>query len=835
MSGYPESMSGRRYAIDAACIGAALALGLLGLFDAYGGSAQFLLAAFGGLAAGLGLAWANRHYRLGFWTTAALLLLSYLVLGTPLATPREAFAGALPTLDSLRTLVTGVALSWKDMLTVAPPVGALGGVLIVAFLSALLSSFSAGLLAWRRISPFWTLIPLLAMYVVGIVFGTQGVPLPLLRGLAFTAIVVGWLAWRRRLNRVSAGRLAGGDAHGETGSTTTGRWGTVAGSAVVRRVVGGAAVLAVAGGLTAVAAPWLAGENPRQVLRDAVDPPVDLYDYPSPLTSFRRYVKDMAEEPLFTVEGLPEGRRVRLAALGSYNGMVLNVDPSSGGNFAPVGDTTDIRSGTTAAGREGGTLEIRIEAYDGVWLPGGGKLAGLEVSGDGSERLSRSLFYNDELETALSTTGLREGDVYTAQVLFPARPSDEELAEARFSEERMPDLLNVPPAVTAKAPDFVGTAADDFGRARNLEAALKTGGYFSNGTEGQVPSLSGHGAGRLSQLLDAEDMIGDDEQYAVAMALMAREQGMPARVVMGFYPEEYAPGEPVAITGSDVHAWVEIAFEEHGWVAFDPTPDEDQQPTPPEQEPKSVPQPQVLQPPPPAQDEADLPPETAPEPQDLENEPLTFWERWGTVILVVGISLGTLLLLMAPLLLIAALKLRRRRRRFTTGTRSERLGGGWHEVLSQAADLGVVPAVGATRRESATALTAGFPAAGLSVAALAARADRATFGAEEPTEEEIARYWDDVDGQLRSMTEPLGFWQRQRAKYSPRSLLHDAATRLAERRAAARSAAGGPVAERLGEWWRRAADAVPVPGPNRPPRGGNRTGVRKVNADAPKE
>src|SRR5690606_7384333 len=132
--------------------------------------------------------------------------------------------------------------------------------------------------------------------------------------------------------------------------------------------------------------------------------------------------------------------------------------------------------------------------------------------------------------------GLGKGDAYTAKVLFPQKPSDEQLADLDFEQFRMPQLANVPAIAGAKAAEFTGSARGDLQRVRSIEAMLSGTGYFSNGTEGQVPSLSGHGAGRITSLLDAEQMIGDDEQYAVAMALMAREQGIPARVVMGFYP-----------------------------------------------------------------------------------------------------------------------------------------------------------------------------------------------------------------------------------------------------------------------------------------------------------
>ncbi|WP_418908613.1 transglutaminaseTgpA domain-containing protein [Glutamicibacter endophyticus] len=759
-----------RYCVDAACLGAALLLGALGLFDAYGGSLAFLLAAIGGIVAGLGLAWANVWFRLGTWRTAAGFAVLYLLLGTPLATPREAAYSVLPTLESLRTLLAGLVFSWKDMLTVAPPVGSFGGVLIVAFFSTLLTALLTGLAAWHLRSPYLTLLPVLAMFVVGIVFGTRDVPMPVVRGVALIAVLVGWLAWRRYVAQiVSDGFRSLNHAPEDLAGGHQLR---------LRRVAIGALVLAGAGVLTAAAAPLISPQTPRQVLRDALEPPVDLYDYPSPLTRFRKYVKNMADDTLLTVKGLPEGERIRLAALDSYNGMVFSVDPKSGGNFAPVGDSSDIRSAEGGSSRNQGELQIEIRDYQGVWLPAGGKLAGLELTGERRDELARSLFYSDEAETALSSIGLRSGDAYTAQVYFPPRPSDEQLAELNFAELRLPELANVPPLAGAKAVDFIGSAQGDLNRARSLESTFANTGFFSNGAEGQVPSLSGHGAGRITSLLDAEQMIGDDEQYAAAMALLAREQGIPARVVMGFYPEEYAPQRAVELTGSDVHAWVEIAFESVGWVAFDPTPDDDEQPTPPEQEPKAVPQPQVLQPPPPGQEEADLPPETAPEPQEVEEEPQTWWERWGVLVSIIGISAGSLLVLASPFLLILLLKVRRRRRRERTGGPEQRMAGGWQEILSTATDHQVISRVGATRSENARLVAGGFPAMSEPVLNLARRADAASFSPVQPTEEEVRSYWEEVHRQAKEMQASRGFFGRLRAKYSPRSLVHEVAGAL---------------------------------------------------------
>jgi len=56
---------------------------------------------------------------------------------------------------------------------------------------------------------------------------------------------------------------------------------------------------------------------------------------------------------------------------------------------------------------------------------------------------------------------------------------------------------------------------------------------------------------------------------------------------------------------------------------------------------------------------------------------------------------------------------------------------------------------------------------------LAHRADAAVFGAGQPSEDEVEEYWKIVDSSLTDITGSVGFWKRQQARFSPRSLLSD--------------------------------------------------------------
>jgi transglutaminase-like putative cysteine protease len=60
-------------------------------------------------------------------------------------------------------------------------------------------------------------------------------------------------------------------------------------------------------------------------------------------------------------------------------------------------------------------------------------------------------------------------------------------------------------------------------------------------------------------------------QFATAMIMMARAQGIPARMAVGFLPGTRS-GDKYVVRASDAHAWPELYFQGYGWLRFEPTP-----------------------------------------------------------------------------------------------------------------------------------------------------------------------------------------------------------------------------------------------------------------------
>ncbi|ALX66262.1 transglutaminase domain-containing protein [Microbacterium sp. XT11] len=744
----------RRWVLDIGVSALLIGVSIAGFWPTFAGP-SYLLAAVGGLVLGLAIAAVAAWRRWGILVIAGLTVAAYFVFGGALALPQTAIAGVVPTLDTLQRLALGTVTSWKQLLTTVAPVSTADGHALVPFLLSLLSAVITASLALRLSHVGWALIPAGAMLVLTIALGTPEPAFPVAQGLLFAVLSIAWMALRQL--------WAPQNAAVSVGEVDPSR----AAHMRMRRLLAGVAVLAVAGGAGVAGSAIAAPAQPRHVFRDVIIPPFNIRDYPSPLQSFRKNVRDNAEDTLFTVRGLPEGARMRIAVMDQYDGMVYNVTdggPESSSAFTP------LRS-NMAPDAEGipVSLKVEIEKYSGVWVPDAGAVSEIDFTGDRAEELRRSTYVNTETGTAVATSKLRSGDAYTVDTVMPAEIEDSQLADADFGKVALPKQSNVPEELASLAAETVAGAETPIEQVRALETFFAEGGFFSHGLEGEVLSRAGHTAERISTLVGGDQMIGDDEQYAVAMALLAREVGIPARVVMGYYPdEEDADDAEFAATGDDVHAWVEVNFEKFGWLPFNPTPPEDKVPNDQNTKPKVDPKPQVLQPPPPPQEPVDLPP-TLPDDRKGEDESLNILGILGVILAVGGISLAIIALLASPFIVIGAWKAARRRSRRNAARASDRISGGWNELTDRAVDYGARIAPGGTRAEEAVtvASTLTLP----EVTALAARADSEVFGPDEPTPEDVEAFWAEVDGIVGGLGKEAGFWKRMKARLSLRSLL----------------------------------------------------------------
>ncbi|HSN36745.1 MAG TPA: DUF3488 and transglutaminase-like domain-containing protein [Arthrobacter sp.] len=143
---------------------------------------------------------------------------------------------------------------------------------------------------------------------------------------------------------------------------------------------------------------------------------------------------------------------------------------------------------------------------------------------------------------------------------------------------RTPD--NVPEIVRTTAEAVTADSTTPYARAMAIQRYLRSV-EFSYSL--QSPVQGGYDGNGLSVLADfLNQKSGYCIHFASAMAVMARLEGIPSRIAVG-----YAPGRPTGATVSiggqgalpefevdarDAHAWPELYFQGMGWIPFEPTP-----------------------------------------------------------------------------------------------------------------------------------------------------------------------------------------------------------------------------------------------------------------------
>jgi len=175
----------------------------------------------------------------------------------------------------------------------------------------------------------------------------------------------------------------------------------------------------------------------------------------------------------------------------------------------------------------------------------------------------------------VSSIPLRRGSVYAVDSIG-ADPSPAHLEEDAPLTSDVQDLQlpqPVPSRLVQLANNLVAGATTAYRKALDLEAYLtspKFHYHLPGRTKSGVVTPSPAYRGLLSFLFKSR--TGYCQQFATAFAVLARIDGLPTRVAIGFLP-----GTPVAhdqwqVDGIDTHAWPQVQFEHYGWIDFEPTP-----------------------------------------------------------------------------------------------------------------------------------------------------------------------------------------------------------------------------------------------------------------------
>lgn len=138
-----------------------------------------------------------------------------------------------------------------------------------------------------------------------------------------------------------------------------------------------------------------------------------------------------------------------------------------------------------------------------------------------------------------------------------------------------PGFLERYTALPPRLPDIVATEAAKAtkGAQGEFAEAVALQDYFLSDDFLYDVSTPTTSANPLSVFLTSKR--GFCQQFAGTFAVMARDLGLPTRVVVGFVPGAKQSDGSWSVTWHDTHAWPEVYFQGVGWTRFEPTPRSD--------------------------------------------------------------------------------------------------------------------------------------------------------------------------------------------------------------------------------------------------------------------
>jgi transglutaminase-like putative cysteine protease len=521
----------------------------LSLSRLYAGNA-WLLPTWLTMAAALGLAALLRRLGVGQLLSLVAMALGFVVVGGILLFPGTLLL-VVPTGRTLSEMARAASAALTAVSEQAAPVQVTTEFVLLTCAGAWAVATAADGLAFRARQPLLALVPALGLFVFPAVIRPTS---PAWYTTWFLLGAAGMLLFEGRARLATWGRWVS-SARSRPGAgwrlpltpaAQTGRW------------------LALAAGLCALTVPWLLpgyGQQPVLDLKErtGTDTGVAL----NPFVSLRTRLTAQEDVPMF---------RARSTSRERWRLMVY--DRFDGTKFAPSSDPRD-----NLVAFEGPiegeldpdlkmnqvTQEVEIQELGSFWLPAA--TAPIRVDA------GRRVLANPTFASLTINQRLREGFSYTVVSQVPQVDRDVLAGPVNYRE--YPALgpyletgtLDREVKARAEAVVAAKNADTPYDKALALQDYLRSKEFRYNLN---VPALSA-GGNQLRRFL-TEVREGYCEQFAIAMAMMARQVGIPSRVAVGFTSGEIVDNNFQQVTTHDAHAWPELWFPGAGWVWFEPTP-----------------------------------------------------------------------------------------------------------------------------------------------------------------------------------------------------------------------------------------------------------------------
>jgi transglutaminase-like putative cysteine protease len=524
----------------------------LSLSRLYAGNA-WLLPTWLTMAAALGLAALLRRLGVGQLLSLVAMAAGFVVVAGILLFP-DTLLLVVPTRQTLAEMLQAASAAMTAVSEQAAPVAVTTEFVLLTCAGAWAVATAADGLAFRARQPLLALVPALGLFVFPAVIRATS---PAWYTTWFLLGAAGMLLFEGRARLATWGRWVS-SARSRPGAgwrlpltpaAQTGRW------------------LALAAGLCAITVPWLLPGYGQQGTLDlkehgGSDTGVAL----NPFVSLRTRLTATEDVPMFKARS-SRRERWRLMVYDRFDGTDFAPSSDPRTNLVPFqgpipGDQDPDLPVTQV------TQEVEIQELGSFWLPA----ATTPVRVDAGPRV----LANDTFASLTINRRLRKGFRYTVVSQVPeikASDLDGPVDYGMYPEvARYLDTGTLDPEVRERAEAVVKAKKADtpFEKALAIQDYLRGPDFKYNLN---VPALSA-GGNQLRRFL-TQVREGYCEQFAIAMAMMARQVDVPSRVAVGFTAGEVTDNGLQQVTTHDAHAWPELWFPRAGWVPFEPTPRSD--------------------------------------------------------------------------------------------------------------------------------------------------------------------------------------------------------------------------------------------------------------------